>query len=125
MHESIPDQINPESIYVSCMLAKTMQNRDLALLLFKKLFQELPEQMLQLEQTLAAAELELAKNIIHKLHGSVSFCGFTELQELANSVENSLLNANLSQAKALFLVLKQKNLIFQGLQDKILQQLEK
>lgn len=124
MPEPIPNT-NPELVYLNSMLAKTMQNRSLALLLFKKLFQELPVQIEQLENTLTTAEQIQAKEIIHKLHGSVSFCGFTELQELANSVEISLLHDNLPQATQLFLLLKQKIITFQSLQNQILQHLEK
>lgn len=116
---------NPELTYLNSMLNKTLQNRDLALLLFKKLFQELPKQITQLEQTLLAQEFNQAQAIIHKLHGSVSFCGFSELQELANGVESNLLHDNLDLARSLFLLLKQEVLLFQSLQDRILQQLEK
>jgi HPt (histidine-containing phosphotransfer) domain-containing protein len=116
---------NPELLYINSMLNKTMQNRDLAVVLFKKLFQELPEQIFQIENSLNKAELSQARTIVHKLHGSVSFCGFNELQAQVNSLEISLLTNNLPQAQHDFLHLKQTIIVFQNLQEKILNQLEK
>lgn len=102
-----------------------MQNRELALVLFKKLFRELPSQIKQLEISLTTEELNQTQAIIHKLHGSVSFCGFLELQKLSHNLETSLLNADLPKAKSIFLQLKQNITCLQNLQDKIFQHLEK
>jgi HPt (histidine-containing phosphotransfer) domain-containing protein len=124
MPEIIKTNVSPELAYISSMLNKTRQNHSLALMLFKKLFSELPEQIAQTENSLNANEMMQAQTIIHKLHGSVSFCGFTELQKLANGLEISLLSEDLPQAKQQFLQLKQALNVLQSLQKNILQQLE-
>lgn len=113
-----------ELTYINSMLNKTIQNQNLAVVLFKKLFLELPEQIQQLEHSLTTQQLKQAQTIIHKLHGSMSFCGFTELQKIANSLETSLLTNDLQQTIQHFLRLKQKITTFQSLEEKILQHLE-
>ncbi len=112
-----------EAYYINSMMRRTLQNRDLAMVLFKKLFLEFSDKIPQLENALTLSELTQAHTIIHKLHGSVSFCGFAEFQELAKNLEESLLRDDLQQAKQAFLLLKQKIVVFQSLQEKILQQL--
>lgn len=125
MSQSTPNNASPELSYISSMLNKTIQNRNLAIVLFKKLFLELPEQIELLENKLLTQELIQAHTVAHKLHGSLSFCGFTELQALSNQLETSLLADDLQQAKQIFLQLKQEINIFQSLQNRILQHLGK
>jgi len=80
-----------ETDYVTSLLQKSSGNIALATTIFNKLFIELPEQSLLIEQALKANKLSVAKDITHKLHGSVSFCGFLDIQELANDLESSCL----------------------------------
>jgi HPt (histidine-containing phosphotransfer) domain-containing protein len=107
------------------MLQKTGKNRALAIVIFEKLFSELPEQVQKIEKFLLNQEMTEAQLIVHKLHGSMSFCGFIELQELSRQLEKSLLTKELEQTNQSFVLLKEKLLILFSLQEKILQQLEK
>ncbi len=94
--------------YVSSLVQKSSGNIVLATTIFNKLFSELPEQSLLIDQAIKANELELALEITHKLHGSVSFCGFTDMQVLANALEVSLLEKENYLISANFNLLKNK-----------------
>jgi len=78
-----------ETDYVTSLLQRSSGNIALATTIFNKLFIELPEQSLLIEQALKTNNLSLAKDITHKLHGSVSFCGFSDIQVVANDLESS------------------------------------
>ena len=84
--------------YVTALLEKTSGNHLLATTLFNKLFTELPEQVQDITQAIKNKNIALAAQITHKLHGSVSFCGFSNLQQVAQSLEHSLLNQDLALA---------------------------
>ncbi len=99
----------PETIdYVSTLLQKTSGSMDLATVIFNKLFIELPEQSLLIEQAIKSNELIVAQEVTHKLHGSVSFCGFFDIQELAYSLEVSILEKNILLIQKNFTLLKNK-----------------
>lgn len=112
--------------YVSSMLDKTYGNTSLASVLFNKLFIELQEQSEEIEQALQKNDLVLAREITHKLHGSVSFCGLTDIQNLARTMEISLSeNHNSEEISNNFHLLKTNILSFIKLKDSILTQLDK
>jgi len=77
--------------YIAVLLQKTSGNTALATTLLNKLLTELPSQLFLIEQALKTNNLALAFDVTHKLHGSVSFCGFTDIQTLANKLETSLI----------------------------------
>ncbi len=88
---SIPTSISPDNIiFINQMLEKTAQNKELAGVLFNKLFLELPEQINEIERALDTDNNAKATEITHKLHGSVGFCGFKELQKAAFQLESNL-----------------------------------
>ena len=106
--------------YIHIVLEKTKNNHDLALIIFKKLFAELPEQLDRIEDRLTVEDFENAREITHKMHGSVSFCGLTEIQEPTKKLEQCLLNNNYEKASKYLLQLKQKVSTFMRYQDRIL-----
>lgn len=91
-----------DSGYSQQILDKTCQNHELALTIAKKLFEELPQQLAHIETALKNKHLELALQITHKLHGSVSFCGLSDLQKPASELEQSLINNDYAEAKLIF-----------------------
>lgn len=93
--------------YIKILLDKTCGNRLLTLTIFGKLFEELPEQISAIKDTLDSRQYALARLIAHKLHGSVSFCGLTDLQESACALENSLIKHDHEAANRHFLILQQ------------------
>lgn len=81
---------NEASFYIEQMLEKTSNNKDLANVLFNKLFIELPGQVHAISQAMEQHDWEQARQITHKLHGSVGFCGFKHLKDIANELETQL-----------------------------------
>ncbi|WP_235209291.1 Hpt domain-containing protein [Methylobacter sp. BBA5.1] len=110
--------------YIQAMLEKTYNNRPLSLTIFKKLFEELPEQISAINKALNSREYTLARQITHKLHGSASFCGLTDMQEAAHALESCLLNQDFEATDRHFLTLHQRVLSFISHQAAILADLD-
>ncbi|MGZ8157984.1 MAG: Hpt domain-containing protein [Methylobacter sp.] len=106
--------------YIQLLMDKTKNNQPLALTLFEKLFEELPSQILGIKDALENKQYDLAKEITHKLNGSVSFCGLTDIQQPANTLESCLLNGNYPSTHQYFLKLQECTLNFIRHQDAIL-----
>ncbi len=115
------DKIN----YVAKLMEKTSGNSDLAATIFNKLFKELEQQSQSIEHALETNNFALAEKIAHKLHGSVSFCGFTDIQTLAKAMEISLSKKDTSQITTNFHRLKNKIITFLALKNSINNQLSK
>jgi HPt (histidine-containing phosphotransfer) domain-containing protein len=81
--------------YIQLILNKTKNNQRLALTIFEKLFEELPMQIIGIKAALENRQYDLAREITHKLNGSVSFCGLLDIQYQANALESKLLNKNI------------------------------
>lgn len=110
--------------YVSLLLQKTSGNITLATTIFNKLFLELPSQLFLIDRALQTNNLPLALDVTHKLHGSVSFCGFSEMQLLANDLETSFSDHKTHKIPTQFNLLKDKINLFISQKDKILSELE-
>ncbi len=110
-------------VYIEAMLERTMGDRLLAITLFKKLFLEFPRQIIEIEIAVEQSQIIVARKKLHKLQGSLSFCGFFELKSLAKNLEERLLNNDLDRVVEDLSVLVQEITLFNGLQEKILQQL--
>lgn len=106
--------------YIQILLDKTQNNKSLALTIFKKLFVELPEQINDIKEALQNRQYQSALDITHKLHGSVSFCGFIELQHVAANLENCLLRKDYQALKLNFIALRAAILNFVAQENTIL-----
>jgi len=93
--------------YIQIILSKTKNNQRLTLTLFEKLFEELPLQTVIIKEALENKQYDLAREVTHKLNGSVSFCGLTDIQQPANALESDLLNNNYASTHQHFLMLQQ------------------
>lgn len=124
----IPDRASEpaaENDYLQQMLEKTSQNKQLAGILFNKLFMELPEQIKTIQQAIERTDCSLAREVTHKLHGSVGFCGFTVLKEAAEQLEIALSSHEIGTARQNFIELRrridhlmgQKQAILEGLNN--------
>lgn len=111
--------------YIHILQAKTKNNQRLTLTLFEKLFEELPIQIIDIKDALEKNQYELAQEVTHKLNGSVGFCGLTEIQQSANTLEQCLLNNNYASTHQHFLMLQQYILNFTRHQKSILANLSK
>ena len=109
--------------YAGILLDKTAGNTELTHKLFSKLFSELQTQSDTIELALKENELLVAEETTHKLHGSVSFCGFTDLQACARALEISLSKNDFQQINPNFLLLKNNIIDFIRLKESILNQL--
>jgi HPt (histidine-containing phosphotransfer) domain-containing protein len=92
--------------YIQLMLDKTKNNKELALTIFIKLFEELPKQLTTIHNALKNQHLAEAKDITHMLHGSASFCGLLAIQNPAKDLEISLINVDIEAAKNHFIELQ-------------------
>jgi HPt (histidine-containing phosphotransfer) domain-containing protein len=93
--------------YIQIILNKTKNNRSLTLTIFKKLFEELPLQIIIIKKALENGDYAIAKETTHKLHGSASFCGLIDIQNHAYALENCLINRNYEATEQNFLLLQQ------------------
>ncbi len=110
--------------YIQTIMNKTKNNQQLALTIFKMLFEELPLQILTLNNALEKKHYKLAQEITHKLNGSVSFCGLTDIQQPAKALESSLLTNSYDSTHLHFLSLQQHTLDFMRHQAFILDKLQ-
>ncbi len=92
--------------YVSTLLEKTAENKKLTKNLFNILFTELQEQIELILKALDSKDYSRAEKITHKLHGSVSFCGFSDIQTIAKELEINLSEKNIKNINSNFKALK-------------------
>lgn len=111
--------------YIQAVQLKTKNNHRLSLTLFEKLFEELPLQIINIKDALENKQYDLAQTITHKLNGSVSFCGLTDIQQPANALESCLLKQDYAAIDQQFLALQQHTLNFTRHQESILANLDK
>jgi two-component system sensor histidine kinase BarA len=76
--------------YARAILAKTGGNRDLATLIARKLFAELPQALRQIETAVGRRNREAARQVVHKINGSAAFSGLEALRLAAVAVESAL-----------------------------------
>jgi HPt (histidine-containing phosphotransfer) domain-containing protein len=106
--------------YIQILLDKTQNNKNLVLTIFKKLFTELPQQIIDIKNALQNQQYKAALEIAHKLHGSVGFCGFTDIQQHAQALENSLLRQDYLAISGSYSALKAAVLAFTAKEAAIL-----
>ena len=111
--------------YIRVILEKTLNNRSLTLTILNKLFEELPRQLAAIEKALTQNEYTVAVETTHKLHGSVSMCGFTDIEKPANALESCLIYKNHQALWPHFQLLQQSILNFTEKQSAILSHLDK
>lgn len=98
--------------YVEVMLHKTRNNRALTLTILHKLFEELPQQVAAIKEALTNNQYTVAAAVTHKLHGTVSLCGFTNMEKSADALENCLIKKDYQAMNSHFLLLQQRILNF-------------
>lgn len=113
------------SDYIHIILNKTKNNQRLALTIFEKLFEELPSQIICIKAALKNKQYDIATEITHKLNGSASFCGLTDIQHAANVLESHLIKNDYADIHRHFLTLQQHTLNFTRHQKSILADLDK
>ena len=109
-----------ERDYVESLLIKTDNNQPLTSNILAKLVIELPRQVEEIESALTLQQFITAQNIVHKLHGSVSFCGFSDLEVITRKLETYLIANEISQAQSELKALQEKMPVFISLKEKLL-----
>jgi CheY-like chemotaxis protein len=110
---------------IQALLANSRGNHSLALTLYKKLFDLLPQQIGQIENAIKTGQYQLAFDITHSLNGVVRTCYLQDLEKLATTLEACLIQKNYDFADGYFLMLQQKINLFINHRQAILDHLEK
>lgn len=106
--------------FVQDMLVKTMYNKELAKTLFEKLFSELPEQVTAIDKAMENQDFPMAIEVTHKLHGSASFCGLTDIKNPAEMLEICLRKHDLAPVENHFKTLRKQVDLFTAAEDEIM-----
>ncbi|MCK9609402.1 MAG: response regulator [Methylomonas sp.] len=106
--------------YANSVLEKVDSNRELGRQFLQKLFNELPVQLVKLEQALLGQSAELALDVAHKLHGSFCFYGFNDFRVIASRLEESLIEGEITEAWQYFRQLLVKCDALLGMQADVL-----
>ncbi|MBS4051058.1 MAG: response regulator [Methylomonas sp.] len=106
--------------YANSVLEKVDSNRELGRQFLQKLFQELPLQLVRLEQALQGQSAELALDVAHKLHGSFCFYGFHDFRGIAGRLEDALIAGEMPEAWQYFRQLLVKCEALLGMQTEVL-----
>jgi two-component system sensor histidine kinase BarA len=77
--------------YSATLLNRSQGDSRVALQVARKLFAELPLQLAAIAEAFQRRERDEAARIIHKVHGSASFCGLEPLRRAAKTLESRLL----------------------------------
>jgi HPt (histidine-containing phosphotransfer) domain-containing protein len=109
--------------YLLMILAKTRNDKQLAFTIFAQLFAELPEQLEGIQNALNRRQYDLAREITHKLHGSLSFCGLENIRRRAHNLERSLDDSELGAISRYWFQLQQGIFDFTDQQQALLEAL--
>jgi len=118
MHDDAPD-------YLQMILTKTRNDRQLALTIFSQLFAEMPMQLDGIQNALNHQQYDLARQILHKLHGSLSFCGLENIRKQAHNLEQCLVNNDYGMISRYWFQLQQCTFEFTAQQQTLLEALSR
>ncbi|MEK6748540.1 MAG: Hpt domain-containing protein [Pseudomonadota bacterium] len=90
------------------ILVQTHGNATLARQILGMLAEELPAQYAEINILLSAQQWAAAASIVHKIHGSCSFCGLATLQKLCADIETEL-RGNVAPREATLLAFRQES----------------
>lgn len=86
-HNASPD-------YLRMILERTYNDKQLALTIVSQLCAELPAQLDAIHHALSEGQYEHARQVVHKLHGSLGICGLENMRENARHLERCLVDKN-------------------------------
>lgn len=98
--------IRPE-YYAAQIIKKTEFNHELSQQMLNKLFDDVPENLREIDRAIQALDYQQARQIAHKLHGTFCFYGFADFLALADRLEQCLLN-NDTMARTHFQAIKER-----------------
>jgi HPt (histidine-containing phosphotransfer) domain-containing protein len=112
------------SDFLSPLLTKTQQNKQLAQTLLERCFEDFPKQLSEIKTHVTQQNIEQLQNCAHKLNGSAAFCGFTTIQQAAQKLEIFAKNHTTNQLANALDSLEEALQSFLGHQDQLLEQLK-
>lgn len=120
MRDSNETEAGNAQDYLQMILTKTRNDKQLAFTIFAQLFAELPDQLDGIQNALNRQQYDLARQITHKLHGSLSFCGLENIRRQANNLEQCLANSNQAAISRYWFLLQQYAFDFTAQQQELL-----
>ena len=115
----------PKPDYLRMILTKTRNDRQLAFTIFSQLFTELPKQLDSIQNALNQQQYDLARQITHKLHGSLSFCGLENIRKQADHLEQCLIDHKYAVISRYWFQLQQSAFEFTSQQQTLLEELSR
>ncbi len=94
--------------YANALLDRVDNNRQLGVIMLKKLFEQLPSQLDAVEAALRQRQYRQAWAMAHKAHGGLCFFGFEDFRVIAAELEQSLLDGTPDKAEDQLQILQQK-----------------
>ncbi len=95
------------AFYADQIIKKTEFNHELSKQLLNKLFEDVPKNLREIDQTLRSSNYQQAWQVAHKLHGTFCFYGFADFLPLIDKLEQCLLN-NDAMAEAQLLAITER-----------------
>lgn len=117
------DALTSSANAMEALLTKTRNNHALVFTLFKKLFEELPQQIGQIEVALKTAQYQFAIDVTHKLNGAAIICCLNHIEIPATALEKCLLQTNYEESENHFFMLKKRISLFLSHRQEILDNL--
>ena len=96
------------AVYADPLLEKVSFNRSLGEALLQQLLIDMPAQFANLDLALQVQDFEQAWVVAHKIHGGFCFYGFNDFKQLAQALEQALLDHDVEQIARYFEVLRHK-----------------
>jgi CheY-like chemotaxis protein len=101
------DALTPFLYSIQTLSANCRNNHALVMTLYKKLFEELPRQIDQIEEALNTGRYQIAFDATHNLNGCARTCYLQGIEGLANALEKCLIQKKYDFADGYFLMLQQ------------------
>ena len=111
------------SDFLSPLLTKTQQNKQLAQTLLTHCFNDFPKQLAEIKTHLSQQNIEQLQDSVHKINGSAALCGLTAIQQAAHNLEILAQNHALKQLGSALESLEKTLQLFFDQYDELIYQL--
>ena len=111
------------SDFLSPLLTKTQQNKQLAQTLLAHCFEDFPKQWSEIKTHVTQQNIEQLQNSAHKLNGAAALCGLTAIQQAADNLETLAKNHPLKQLGSALESLEKTLQLFFDQYDELINQL--
>jgi len=109
--------------FLSPLLTKTQQNKQLAQTLLERCFEDFPKQWSEIKTHVTQQNIQQLQDSAHKLNGAAAFCGLTAIQQAADNLETLAKNHALKQLGSALESLEKTLQLFFDQYDELINQL--